>query len=134
MSDIDGYWVDKGVPSYVGIKITGDKRGEITFYSGEENTTYLFKLQNSEEKKMSLRMYEEKSNVASFVPFNARVNIVDDQQIELIRLGQEEDNLSLTRMTKDEFMNYYEPVDEKKHIQVKMSNLRMQKLRYHSSK
>ncbi|MFJ8292906.1 hypothetical protein [Bacillus tropicus] len=114
LSDIDGYWVDKGVPSYVGIKITGDKRGEITFYSGEENTTYLFKLQNSEEKKMSLRMYEEKSNVASFVPFNARVNIVDDQQIELIRLGQEEDNLSLTRMTKDEFMNYYEPVDEKK--------------------
>ncbi|WP_242304045.1 energy-coupling factor transporter transmembrane protein EcfT [Bacillus cereus group sp. BfR-BA-01350] len=114
LSDIDGYWVDKGVPSYVGIKITGDKRGEITFYSGEENTTYLFKLQNSEEKKMSLRIYEEKSNVASFVPFNARVNIVDDQQIELIRLGQEEDNLSLTRMTKDEFMNYYEPVDEKK--------------------
>ncbi|HHB1972610.1 MULTISPECIES: energy-coupling factor transporter transmembrane protein EcfT [Bacillus cereus group] len=114
LSDIDGYWVDKGIPSYVGIKITGDKRGEITFYSGEENTTYLFKLQNSEEKKMSLRIYEEKSNVASFVPFNARVNIVDDQQIELIRLGQEEDNLSLTRMTKDEFMNYYEPVDEKK--------------------
>lgn len=134
LSDIDGYWVDKGIPSYVGIKITGDKRGEITFYSGEENTTYLFKLQNSEEKKMSLRIYEEKSNVASFVPFNARVNIVDDQQIELIRLGQEEDNLSLTRMTKDEFMNYYEPVDEKKHIQVKMSNLRMQKLRYHSFK
>ncbi|MGN4276629.1 hypothetical protein [Bacillus cereus group sp. BCN89] len=114
LSDIDGYWVDKGIPSYVGIKITGDKRGEITFYSGEENTTYLFKLQNSEEKKMSLRIYEEKSNVASFVPFNARVNIVDDQQIELIRLGQEEDNLFLTRMTKDEFMNYYEPVDEKK--------------------
>lgn len=114
LSNIDGYWVDKGIPSYVGIKITGDKRGEITFYSGGENTTYLFKLQNSEEKKMSLRIYEEKSNVASFVPFNARVNIVDDQQIELIRLGQEEDNLSLTRMTKDEFMNYYEPVDEKK--------------------
>ncbi|PER31341.1 hypothetical protein CN490_07745 [Bacillus cereus] len=114
LSDIDGYWVDKGVPSYVGIKITGDKRGEITFYSGEENITYLFKLQNSEEKKMSLRIYEAKSNVESFTPFHARVDIVDNQQIELIRLGQEEDNLSLTRMTKDEFMNYYEPVDEKK--------------------
>ncbi|MED0978158.1 hypothetical protein P4T48_01005 [Bacillus paramycoides] len=114
LSDIDGYWVDKDVHSYVGIKTTGDKRGEITFYSGEKNTTYLFKLQNSEEKKMSLRIYEAKSSVESFTPFNVRVNVVDDHQIELIRLGQEEDNLSLTRMTKEAFMNYYDPVDEKK--------------------
>lgn len=113
LSDIDGYWLDTGVRSYVGIKITGDKKGEITFYSGEENITYLFKQQDSDEKKISLRVYEVKSNLETFTPFNVRVNVVDDQQIELIRLGQEEDNLSLMRIKKQEFMKYYQPVDEK---------------------
>ncbi|HDR7515168.1 hypothetical protein [Bacillus mobilis] len=114
LSDIDGFWRDKDVYSYVGINVTGDKKGEITFYNDEKNVTYLFKEQDSEEKKISLRIYEVKSDLETFTPFNVRVNIVDDQQIELIRLGQEEENLSLTRMTKEEFMNYHEPVDQKK--------------------
>jgi hypothetical protein len=114
LSDIDGYWVDTSDPSYVGINVTGDKKGEITLYNGEKNVTYLFKEQDSDEKKISLRIYEVKSNLETFTPFNVRVNVVDDQKIELIRLGHEEENLSLTRMTKEEFMNNYEPVDEKK--------------------
>lgn len=114
LSDIDGFWRDKDVYSYVGINVTGDKKGEITFYNDEKNVTYLFKEQDSEEKKISLRIYEVKSDLETFTPFNIRVNIVDDQQIELIRLGQEEENLSLTRMTKEEFMNYHEPADQKK--------------------
>lgn len=114
LSDIDGYWVDKSDPSYVGINVTGDKKGEITLYNGEKNVTYLFKEQDSDEKKISLRIYETKSNLETFTPFNVRVDVVDDQKIELIRLGHEEENLSLTRMTKEEFMKNYDPVDGKK--------------------
>ncbi|OQR55135.1 hypothetical protein [Bacillus sp. CDB3] len=114
LSDIDGYWVDKSDPSYVGIHVTDNKKGEITLYNGEENVTYLFKKQDSDEKEISLRIYEVESNLETFTPFNVRVNVIDDEAIELIRLGHEEENLSLTRMTKEEFMNYYEPVDEKK--------------------
>ncbi|PEW06168.1 hypothetical protein CN425_02435 [Bacillus cereus] len=114
LSDIDGYWVDKSDPSYVGIHVTDDKKGEITLYNGEENVTYLFKEQDSDEKEISLRIYEVKSDLETFTPFNVRVNVIDDEEIELIRLGHEEENLSLTRMTKEEFMNYYDPVDEKK--------------------
>ncbi|MEK4711058.1 hypothetical protein [Bacillus sp. FSL R10-2780] len=114
LSDIDGYWVDKSDPSYVGIHVIDDKKGEITLYNGEENVTYLFKEQDIDEKKISLRIYEVESNLETFTRFNVRVNVIDDEEIELIRLGHEEENLSLTRMTKEEFMNYYEPVDEKK--------------------
>ncbi|PEA07944.1 hypothetical protein CON38_19865 [Bacillus cereus] len=114
LSDIDGYWVDKSDPSYVGIHVIDDKKGEITLYNGEENVTYLFKEQDIDEKEISLRIYEVKSDLETFTPFNVRVNVIDDEEIELIRLGHEEEDLSLTRMTKEEFMNYYEPVDEKK--------------------
>ncbi|MEK4911275.1 hypothetical protein [Bacillus sp. FSL E2-8887] len=114
LADIDGYWVDTSDPSYVGINVTGDKKGEITLYNGEKNVTYLFKEQNIDEKKISLRIYEVKSNLETFTPFNVQVNVVDDEEIELIRLGHQEENLSLKRMTKEEFMNNYEPVDEKK--------------------
>ncbi|WP_433774512.1 hypothetical protein [Bacillus wiedmannii] len=114
LSDIDGYWVDKSDPSYVGIHVIDDKKGEITLYNGEENVTYLFKEQDMDEKEISLRIYEVKSDLETFTPFNVRVNVIDDEEIEIIRLGYEEEDLSLTRMTKEEFMNYYDPVDEKK--------------------
>ncbi|SCM92576.1 Uncharacterized protein BWINRASL_00861 [Bacillus mycoides] len=113
LSDIDGYWGDTSNLSYVGINVTENKKGEITLYNGEKNVTYLFKEQDSDEKKLSLRIYEVKSNLDTFTPFNVQVNVVDDQEIELIRLGHEEENLSLTRMTKEEFMNYYDPVDKR---------------------
>ncbi|KXY32628.1 hypothetical protein AT269_16980 [Bacillus cereus] len=111
--DIDGYWVDKGRDSHVEIRVAEDKKGEITVYNGEENATYLFKEQESDEKKISLRIYEAKSNLETFTPFNVRVNVIDDENIELIRQGYGAATLSLTQITKEEFMNYYEPVDKR---------------------
>ncbi|PGT18552.1 hypothetical protein [Bacillus cereus] len=111
--DIDGYWVDKSKDSHVEIRVAEDKKGEITVYNGEENATYLFKQQESDEKKISLRIYEAKSNLETFTPFNVRVNVIDDENIELIRQGYGAATLSLTQITKEEFMNYYEPVDKR---------------------
>ncbi|MDR4985967.1 hypothetical protein RGU74_20320 [Bacillus cereus] len=111
--DIDGYWVDKSKDSHVEIRVAEDKKGEITVYNGEENATYLFKEQDSDEKEISLRIYEAKSNLETFTPFNVRVNVIDDENIELIRQGYGAATLSLTQITKEEFMNYYEPVDKR---------------------
>ncbi|MED1167151.1 hypothetical protein P4U42_13020 [Bacillus paranthracis] len=111
--DIDGYWVEKSKDSYVEIRVAEDKKGEITLYNGEENVTYLFKEQDSDEKKISLRIYEAKSNLEAFTPFNVRVNVIDDENIEFIRQGYGAATLSLTQITEEEFMNNYEPVDKR---------------------
>ncbi|MBL3849956.1 MFS transporter [Bacillus cereus] len=111
--DIDGYWVEKSKDSYVEIRVAEDKKGEITLYNGEENVTYLFKEQDSDEKKISLRIYEAKSNLEAFTPFNVRVNVIDDKNIEFIRQGYGAATLSLTQITEEEFMNNYEPVDKR---------------------
>ena len=111
--DIDGYWVEKSKDSYVEIRVAEDKKGEITLYNGEENVTYLFKEQDSDEKKISLRIYEAKSNLEAFTPFNVRVNVIDEENIEFIRQGYGAATLSLTQITEEEFMNNYEPVDKR---------------------
>ncbi|HHT7188632.1 TPA: hypothetical protein ACTZ5N_001898 [Bacillus cereus] len=111
--DIDGYWKDNNKHSYVEIRVSEDKKGEITVYDGEEKATYLFKEQESDEKEIRLRIYEAKSGVETFTPFTARVNVIDDENIELVREGYGAATLSLTQITKEEFMNDYESINKR---------------------